>query len=292
MDDGYHIVQRKDRCRLNLGVNHIDESRFSKNRCTLWSMYGAARRPVMQCDLLASVKLGQNRGFSLIDCRLAACHVFARPTQSHHSWLRSYSRGTCSSRMSPPDAPNDEPSAGNGAPAAIGGAATMSAPPHPHPHTEAQSTTPTAWSSQMSTFPANNGAAGGPNFAQYSASTAAILERIQGKNGHAAGSAAFEAKRAEILQSYVTSDKLPTPPPAASTGRRGRGGRVSTPSGLKTEVGASPSGPSSGRASGRGRGRGRGRGGRGGRGGKRKRSESDEESDVSQCGVLWNRVLT
>ncbi|KAH6872399.1 hypothetical protein BKA58DRAFT_144888 [Alternaria rosae] len=181
--------------------------------------------------------------------------------------------------MNPPNPPNDESSAGNGAPTAIGGAATMSAPPLPH--AEPQSTTPTAWSSQMSTFPTNSGAAGGPNFAQYSASTAAILERLQGKNGHAAGSAAFEAKRAEILQSYVTSDKLPTPPPAASTGRRGRGGRVSTPSGLKTEVGASPSGPSSGRGSGRGRGRarGRGRGGRGGRGGKRKRSESDEESN-------------
>ena len=189
--------------------------------------------------------------------------------------------------MDAPNPPNSQPSAGNGTPNTIGGAATMSAPPHPH--AEAQSTTPMppTWSSQMSTFPTNSSAAGGPNFAQYSASTAAILERLQGKNGHAAGSAAFEAKRAEILQSYVTSDKLPTPPPAASTGRRGRGGRVSTPSGLKTEVGASPSGPSSGRASGRGRGRGRGgHGGRGGRGGKRKRSESDEESDVSHCRVL------
>jgi hypothetical protein len=188
--------------------------------------------------------------------------------------------------MNPPDPSDSQPSVGNCAPTTIGGAATMSASPHPHPEPQSTTPMPPAWSSQMSTFPANSGAAGGPNFPQYSASTAAILERIQGKNGHAAGSAAFEAKRAEILQSYVTSDKLPTPPPAASTGRRGRGGRVSTPSGLKTEVGASPSGPPPGRSSGRGRGRGRGRGGRGGRGGKRKRSESDEDSDVSLCGVL------
>ncbi|KAF5848705.1 hypothetical protein GGP41_009787 [Bipolaris sorokiniana] len=145
-----------------------------------------------------------------------------------------------------------------------------------------QSTTPMAMppacSSQMASSPpgATAGATSGPSFPQYSASTAAILERLQGKSGHAAGSAAFEAKRAEILQSYVTSDKLPTPPPAVATGRRGRGGRVSTPSGLKTEVGALPAPTSSGRASGRGRGR--GRGGRGGRGGKRKRSDSDEES--------------
>lgn len=144
-----------------------------------------------------------------------------------------------------------------------------------------------AWSANMSTFPANGSAAAGPSFPQFSASTAAILERLQGKpGGHASGSAAFEAKRAEILQNYVTSDKLPTPPPITSTGRRGRGGKVSTPTMVKTEAGASPaaaspSGRGSGRGRGRGRGRWRGRGGRGGRGGKRKRSETDEENDVS-----------
>lgn len=139
-----------------------------------------------------------------------------------------------------------------------------------------------AWSAQMSTFPANGSTTPGPSFPQFSASTAAILERtLQGKSsGHASGSAAYEAKRAEILQNYVTSDKLSTPPPPApSTGRRGRGGKTATPNTLKSEPGASPTVASSGRGSGRGRGRGRGRGGRGGRGGKRKRSEDDEDDD-------------
>lgn len=187
--------------------------------------------------------------------------------------------------MDPTDRAQDDVVTDNGAPGAFGGAASMSAP-------TPQSTTPMppAWSAQMSTFPANNGAAAGPSFPQFSASTAAILERLQGKGGHASGSAAFEAKRAEILQSYVTSDKLPTPPPISSSGRRGRGGRVGTPSGLKTEVGASPAGASSGRGSGRGRGRGRGRGG--GRGGKRKRSESEEDDDVSRTGILSRCYLT
>ncbi|KAH9872053.1 hypothetical protein J1614_006313 [Plenodomus biglobosus] len=152
------------------------------------------------------------------------------------------------------DAANEPPhSAGNDegpAPFALGGATntTKTASPHAPPS----------------------------SFAQFSASTAAILERLQGKGGHASRSAALEAKRAEILQNYVTSDKLPTPPPMPSAGRRGRGGRVGAPSGLKSEAGAS-----SGRAPGRGRGRARGSGGgRGrGRGGKRKRSESEEESD-------------
>jgi hypothetical protein len=189
--------------------------------------------------------------------------------------------------MNPTDPPYGYHGAGNRVPNQAIGAANMSvAPPHPLPHLPPQSTTPMppAWSSQMSTFPANNAAQGGPNFPQYSASTAAILERLQSQSGHAAGSAAFEAKRAEIMQSYVTSDKLPTPPSNMSTGRRGRGGRVGTPSGLNREVGASPTaGASSGRGSGRGRGR--GRGGRGGRGGKRKRNDSDEESDVSILGL-------
>ncbi|KAF2852837.1 hypothetical protein T440DRAFT_516134 [Plenodomus tracheiphilus IPT5] len=183
--------------------------------------------------------------------------------------------------MDPADTAKEPPSTGNGPPSALVGTATNttisasspqsptptppSHPPHMSPATPAQSAAATA---------------AGPSFPPFSASTAAILERLQGKGGHASGSAAFEAKRAEILQNYVTSDKLPTPPPIASTGRRGRGGRVGTPSGLKTEVGASPAGASLGRGSGRGRAKGRGSGsgsGRG-RGGKRKRSDSDQES--------------
>ncbi|KAJ4332691.1 hypothetical protein N0V87_008187 [Didymella glomerata] len=136
----------------------------------------------------------------------------------------------------------------------------------------------------MNTFSVNGSASAGSSFPQFSASTAAILERLQqGKSGHASTSAAFEAKKAEIMQNYATSDNLPTPPPAPTVSKRGRGGKAGTP--LKTEVGASPLGatPTSARGSARGRGRGgrgRGRGGRGGRGGKRKRSDSaDEESD-------------
>ena len=152
------------------------------------------------------------------------------------------------------------------------------------------STTP-AWSAQMNTFSVNGSASAGSSFPQFSASTAAILERLQqGKSGHASTSAAFEAKKAEIMQNYATSDNLPTPPPASTVSKRGRGRKAGTP--LKTEVGASPLGatPTSARGSARGRGRGgrgRGRGGRGGRGGKRKRSDSaDEESDVSTRGKL------
>ncbi|KAF2828331.1 hypothetical protein CC86DRAFT_346460 [Ophiobolus disseminans] len=147
-----------------------------------------------------------------------------------------------------------------------------------------QSNSP-AWSANMSTFPANGSAGAAPSFPQFSASTAAILERLQGRaSGPSSGSAAFEAKKAEILQNYVTSDKLPTPPPITNNARRGRGGRGGTPNTVRGE-GASPAGASSGRGSGRGRGRGRGR--RGGRGGKRKRNDSDEDgndddnSDVS-----------
>ncbi|KAF2133229.1 hypothetical protein P153DRAFT_381668 [Dothidotthia symphoricarpi CBS 119687] len=174
--------------------------------------------------------------------------------------------------MNPPNPPYDYPATGNGAPNTAGASANMSAQT-PHP----SASMPPAWSAQMSTFPANNGAAGGPSFHQFSASTAAILERLHGTGGsHASGSAAFEAKKAEIMQAYVTSDKLPTPPPVPNSGRRGRGGRVGTPSALKSDAGASPA--TSGRGSGRGRGRGgRGRGGR--RGGKRKRSEESEEEE-------------
>lgn len=180
--------------------------------------------------------------------------------------------------MDLPNPPNPPyPATGNHAPNSIGASANISAQT-PQP----SAPVPPAWSAQMSTFPASNGAAGGPSFHQFSASTAAILERLHGTgSSHASATAAFEAKKAEIMQAYVTSDKLPTPPPVPNSGRRGRGGRVGTPSGLKSDVGAGASPATSGRGSGRGRGRGgRGRGGR--RGGKRKRSEeSDEESDVS-----------
>jgi hypothetical protein len=197
---------------------------------------------------------------------LAHPQRFRVPLQ--HFYLCVAGRGACTDKMSASTSPDDPSAASNGPPNPAGDAASTP-----------QSNAP-AWSAQMTTFPANGSAAAGPNFPQFSASTAAILERLQGRaGGHASGSAAFEAKRAEILQNYVTSDKLPTPPPITSTGRRGRGGRVSTPKTLKTEAGASPAGASSGRGSGRGRGR--GRGSRGGRGGKRKRSESEDDDDVS-----------
>jgi len=166
--------------------------------------------------------------------------------------------------------PPNDPAGGGNRPANATSGAASSTP---------QSNAP-AWSANMSTFPANGNAGAAPSFPQFSASTAAILERLQGRaSGPSSGSAAFEAKKAEILQNYVTSDKLPTPPPITGNGRRGRGGRIGTPNTLKGDAGASPAGASSGRGSGRGRGR--GRGGRGGRGGKRKRNDSDEDDDVS-----------
>jgi hypothetical protein len=153
------------------------------------------------------------------------------------------------------------------------------------PASNASKTSPapalSGWSSQTSALPSQNGPSA--SFGQFSAATAEILNRIRANPGNSLGTPAFEAKRAEVLQSYVTSDKLPTPPPIANTGKRGRGGRTGTPSQLKTEVGgatpASGATPTSARGSGRGRGRG-GRGRGGGKGGKRKRSESFDDSDV------------
>ncbi|KAF2191347.1 hypothetical protein K469DRAFT_622924 [Zopfia rhizophila CBS 207.26] len=161
--------------------------------------------------------------------------------------------------------------------------------PTPQSSTQPSTVPPSAatrpWSSQSPIFANNNTA---PNFPQFSASTEEILKRVSANASHAAGTAAFEAKKAEILQTFMTSDKLPTPPPIPNSGRRGGrgGGRVGTPSQLKSEVsgiGGTPgasSTPGSGRGSGRGRGRGRG----GGKGGKRKRAESVEsenDSDIS-----------
>jgi hypothetical protein len=147
--------------------------------------------------------------------------------------------------------------------------------------TKSSSPVSSSWTSQSPALAPAIGPSAG--FSEFSATTAEILNRIRsGNTGHAAGTPAFEAKRAEVLQSYVTSDKLPTPPPIANTGRRGKGGRLGTPSQLKTDTGASPAPgatPTSARGSGRGRGRGRGRGGRAS--GKRKRSESIS-SDVSR----------
>lgn len=166
---------------------------------------------------------------------------------------------------------------------------TMASPMPPHdpsdPRSNAGSTpqpNAPAWQANMNTFPVNSGGTG-PSYPQFSASTAAILERLQGRpsGGTASGSAAFEAKKAEILQNYVTSDKLPTPPPIVGGPRRGRGGKVGTPGTPKVTV-ASPA-VASGRVSARGRGRGRGRGG--GRRGKRKRRDSDEDDDVSVSNV-------
>ncbi|KAH9877588.1 hypothetical protein IAQ61_002955 [Plenodomus lingam] len=139
---------------------------------------------------------------------------------------------------------NEPHGADNGLPS------TASMPQSPSPDMAAQSattatTSATTTSTTTATTPptttppvptsASTAAASGSSFPQFSASTAAILERLQGNGGHASRHAALEAKRAEILQKYVTSDKLPTPPPMPTTGRRGRGGRVGTPSGLKTE---------------------------------------------------------
>ena len=128
--------------------------------------------------------------------------------------------------------------------------------------------------SQSPVFASHNGAA--PNFPQFSASTEEILKRVSANASVDTGSPSFEAAKAKILQSIVTSDRLPTPPPLPASGRRGgRGGRVGTPSTLKSEVkeDAKPVAATATPTSGRGRGRGRGRGG-GGRGGKRKRAES------------------
>lgn len=187
--------------------------------------------------------------------------------------------------MSTPTLPSDASNAANRQPK---GASGPSAAPSTFPLAAKPSSSPILpWSSENMSL-INPYSRPSNDFSQFSATTAEILNRIRAKPGNVAGTPAFEAKRAEVLQSYVTSDKLPTPPPISNTGRRGRGGKVAMPSQLKTEVTATPasgttptSARGSGRGSGRGRGRGRGRGGGTGRGGKRKRSESVGESDVS-----------
>jgi len=181
-----------------------------------------------------------------------------------------------------PSASNRPPNPGSGAHSIPPTTPSQSGPKAPAP--------PSPWASQTTTFPASN--SDSPSFPQFSAATAEILKRLQANQGNATGTPAFEAKRAEVLQNYVTSDKLPTPPPVANAGRRGRGGRVGTPNALKGEARVSSTGstPASGRGSGRGRGRGRG----GGRGGKRKRAES-VESEAScdfNLEMRHNNILT
>src|SRR5262245_59979975 len=90
-----------------------------------------------------------------------------------------------------------------------------SAPPNqpnlstPAPHSASKPpVTSSPWTAQTTTFAASNGGSSG--FPQFSPATAEILKRLQATRANAAGTAAFEAKRAEVLQNYVTSDKLPT----------------------------------------------------------------------------------
>ncbi|KAF2789510.1 hypothetical protein K505DRAFT_328193 [Melanomma pulvis-pyrius CBS 109.77] len=177
--------------------------------------------------------------------------------------------------------PGSNPQAANRPPPRMNAPPNLSAPhAGPKPST---APAPPGRSSLAMPMPPQDSA---PNFPQFSQSTIAILSKLQANKGDVAGSLAFEAKKAEVMQSYVTSDKLPTPPPIANTGKRGRGGGRFV---LKTDVaGTSPAPgatPTSARGSGRGRNRGRGRGG-GGRGGKRKRADSvdsneDADSDIS-----------
>ncbi|KAF2865890.1 hypothetical protein BDV95DRAFT_530302 [Massariosphaeria phaeospora] len=180
--------------------------------------------------------------------------------------------------MNPTKRPADRPDTANRLPSAMYSTTNLS-----HAASAPRTPMPPTWSSQTSSFPAQNGAAAAPSYPQFSASTAEILKRISANTGVAAGAAAFEAKKQEVLQNFVTSDKLPTPPPIPNAGKRGKaGGRVGTPSALKTALGAASASPATTAtpASARGSGRGRGRGRGGGRGGKRKRAES-VESDVS-----------
>lgn len=184
--------------------------------------------------------------------------------------------------MNPAPPPDDIPESTNRTSDSTTTAPNLSAASAPQPPKPSSP----SWSSQTPAFSAAVPKPGAtpPVFPQFSASTAEILKRLQANSTHASGTPAFEAKRAELLQNYVTSDKLPTPPPIANAGRRGGrgGGRGGAPSALKTAVGAATTTPGSGATptSARGSGRGRGRGRGGGRGGKRKRAES-VDSDVS-----------
>ncbi|MCJ1304376.1 hypothetical protein MMC08_007188, partial [Hypocenomyce scalaris] len=143
-----------------------------------------------------------------------------------------------------------------------------------------------------------------PSFAALSASTTALLARVD----NTAISAGWEAAREQILSQMTTSRDLGvgSGSPTATNitgGRRGRGvkaNRVTSPAArgtikvervgkrgggggdevvVKIEPGSTPV-PGRSRGRGRGRSGGRPRGsGRGGRGGKRKRSDSDAEDD-------------
>ncbi|KAF2814963.1 uncharacterized protein BDZ99DRAFT_408512 [Mytilinidion resinicola] len=127
----------------------------------------------------------------------------------------------------------------------------------------------------------------GPAFHQFSASTEEIIKRVSANASARAGTPGYQAAREQVLQKIVTSDKFPTPSPISGASKRGRGGAKSgTPTGFKSDVGASSATPQpmSTPVSGRGRGGGRGRGRGGGRGGKRKRADSDDsenDSDIS-----------
>lgn len=215
-------------------------------------------------------------------------------TQAQAAYLsRDHCRRQSLFSMDPPDSKSTHPPAPNRPSPPVSGV-----PAYPIVSTSTSTSTaqttpkipipPLPWASQNTIASASN--ASGPSFPQFSAATAEILKRLQANQGNAtAGTAAFEAKRAEVLQNYVTSDKLPTPPPVAGAGRRGRGARVGTPLKPDGVAGSATQTPASGRGSGRGRGRGRG----GGKGGKRKRADSvDSDVNHAACELLHCDPLT
>ena len=106
----------------------------------------------------------------------------------------------------------------------------------------------------------SSSSSGLPAFPQLSAATEEILKRV----GAAGSQPGWEAAKQQVLQSMVTTQNMPTPPPIQNVRRRSAAVRHSL----------SASGSPATTRGGRG-------GGRGGRGGKRKRGAVKRESDES-----------
>ncbi|KAH0536587.1 hypothetical protein FGG08_006545 [Glutinoglossum americanum] len=126
--------------------------------------------------------------------------------------------------------------------------------------TSALASSPTSFMNSNNSNAGNSNSGGLPAFPQLSAATEEILKRV----GAAGNQPGWEAAKQQVLQSMVTTQNMPTPPPIQSTRRRSTAPRPS--------LGASGSPPTA--RGGRG-------GGRGGRGGKRKRGVVKQESDES-----------
>lgn len=127
--------------------------------------------------------------------------------QMNHSYHSTSSRGYLAGNMEPLDPPNEHALGVNHASQSTGASSNTTTT-----STTTTSATPQApmapnapaWSAHMSTFPANGNAGAGPSFPQFSASTAAILERLQqGSRGMLQHQLLLKQKRPKLCKTTL-----------------------------------------------------------------------------------------